>query len=88
MPLMSNMLLTLTLARVTAMVMTMVVITAMARATVVGTMIIPMVAMTVVMSMMLAMSSVFLYRWGTVCVRLCCCFLFALLWDLNALWRN
>lgn len=76
-----------------SMVMTMVVITALTNATGVKIMIIPMVAMTMVMSMMVTTpvimmvttSGVFLYRWGAICIRLCICFLFALLWCLSAL---
>lgn len=80
------------MAIVISMVMTMVVTMAMAKAMGVKTMIIPLVVMTmvmtVVMSMMVTMSSVFLYRWDPICVRLCRWFLFALLWALSTLWRN
>lgn len=92
MPLMSNIMLTLTLSMVTAMacaimtsmVMTMVVILAMAKVTMIS----PMMAMTIMMSMMVTMFSVFFYRWGSICIRLCICFLFALLWGIGSLWKN
>lgn len=89
MPLLSNTLLTLTLSMVTAMaIMTVVVIATMADTAGVKTVVIPLVAMTMVMSMMVTMSSGFLYRWDCVSIRLCICFLFALLWGVSALWKK
>lgn len=84
------MVMTMVMAMVMAMVMTMIMILAMALMTsLVMTMIVAMakalVAMTVVMSVVVYMSSVYLYRWDVVGVRLCICFFFALLWDLSTL---
>lgn len=72
-----------------SMVTTMVVITAMANATGLKTMVAMTMGMsmmvTMPMSMMVTMSGAFHYSWGAVCVRLCICFLFALLWCFSAL---
>lgn len=50
----------------------------------------PMVAMTMVMPMMLPLSPINFYRRVRICawLRLCTHSLFALLWDLSALWEN